>query len=63
MDKKKADLEKYGLLDYGNVKDIISREFFDGNRVGEFSVSVGKGLISADELREYLSMYTWCFLE
>ena len=63
MDKKKADLEKYGLLDYGNVKDIISREFFDGNRVGEFSVSVGKGLISANELREYLSMYTWCFLE
>lgn len=63
MDKKKADLEKYGLLDYGNVKDIISREFFDGNRVEEFSVSVGKGLISADELRKYLSMYTWCFLE
>lgn len=62
MDKKKSDLEKYGLLDYESLKDIISREFFDSNRMEEFSVSIGKGLMSEKELREYLSMYTVYYL-
>lgn len=62
LDKKKADLEKYGILDYEKLKDIVSKEFFDSNHIEEFSVSIGKGLISEQELREYLSMYAMFYL-
>ena len=62
LDKKKADLDKYGLLDYETMKDIISKEFFDGNHIEEFSVSIGKGLMSENELKEYLSMYAMYYL-
>ncbi len=63
LDKKKADLEKYGLLDYERLSEIVSREFFDNNHWAEVSVAIGKGLITEDELKGYLSKYTWCFLE
>lgn len=62
MDKKNADLKKFGLLDYDKLKDIVSREFFNSNHIEEFSVSIGKGLISEQELREYLSMYAMFYL-
>ena len=62
MDKKKADLEKFGLLDYEKLKDIVSKEFFDGNHIEEFSVSIGKGLMSEQELKGYLLKLAWCFL-
>ena len=62
LDKKNADLEKYGLLDYEMLKDIVSKEFFDSNHIEEFSVSIGKGLITEQELKEYLSMYAKYYL-
>lgn len=62
LDKKNADLQRYGLLDYEKLKDIVSREFFDGNHIEEFSVSIGKGLMSEQELRKYLSMYAMFYL-
>lgn len=62
LDKKNADLEKYGLLDYERLKAIVSREFFDSNHIEEFSVSIGKGLMSEQELRKYLSMYAMFYL-
>ena len=62
LDKKNADLQKFGLLDYEKLKDIVSKEFFDGNHIEEFSVSIGKGLMSEQELREYLSMYAMFYL-
>ena len=63
LDKKNADLEKYGLLDYERLSEIVSREFFDNNHWAEVSVAIGKVLITEDELKKYLSKFTWCFLE
>ena len=60
---KKSDLEKYGLLEYDELKGILSHEFFDANHCEEFSVSIGKGLLTLEELRSYLATYAPCFLE
>lgn len=62
LDKKKSDLDKFGLLDFAKLKGIISREFFDTNHIEEFSVSIGKKIITEDELKAYLSKLAWCFL-
>ena len=52
--KKAEDLEKYGLLDYECLKDVVTKEYFDANRGEEFSVVFGKGLMTAEELSAYL---------
>lgn len=62
-EKKKADLEKYGLLEYEPLKELVSKEFFDRNNCAEFSVSIGKGLITGEYLKDYLAMYSHCFLK
>lgn len=62
-EKKDADLKKYGRLEYEELDGIISEEFYENNHVGEFSVAIGKGLMTLDELRGYLRMYAFCFLE
>lgn len=61
-DKKKTDLEKYGLLDYEIVQGVVSKEFFVNNHIAEFSVSIGKGLVTGQYLKDYLAMYSHCFL-
>ncbi|MBR1437865.1 MAG: hypothetical protein IJ587_04945 [Synergistaceae bacterium] len=61
-EKKALDLERYGTLEYEKLNGIISEEFFDKNHCEEFSVSIGKGLITEEDLKEYLMKYSHCFL-
>ena len=61
-DKRKADLEKYGRLEYEVLSEILSKEFFYANHFDELSAAVGKGLISIEQLKAYLSKFTHCFL-
>lgn len=61
-DKKEADLLKYGRLDYAELSDIVSKEFFYKNRCDEFSVAIGKWLLPLEGLRMYLKMFSrWFF--
>lgn len=62
MEKKAADLENFGLLDYGEFKGIVSKEFFDAHRFEEFSVAFGKGLLDMELFKEYLTELSGCFL-
>ncbi|MBQ7170068.1 MAG: hypothetical protein IJR63_09245 [Synergistaceae bacterium] len=62
MGKKAADLENFGLLDYGEFEGIVSRDFFDAHRFEEFSVAFGKGLLDMGHFKEYLKALSGCFL-
>lgn len=62
IEKKATDLEKFGMLDYSQFKEIISREFFDAHRFEEFSVAFGKGLLNMEQFKEYLTALSGCFL-
>ena len=57
VEKRKADLKKYGRLDYEPFRGIVSKEFFDANHVDEFGVAFGKGLVSAEEFKAYLDKF------
>ena len=61
MEKKGADLEKYGLLGYDEFKEIVSKEFFDSHRFEEFSVAFGKGLLDKEQFKAYLKELSGCF--
>lgn len=52
-----ADINKYSPLPYENVKQIVSKEFFERNYGSEFGVSIGKQLISEKELIEMITYY------
>lgn len=60
--KKAADLEKYLRLKYEVLSEIMYEEFFYANHLDELSVSIGKGLMSGEQLKAYLSRFTHCFL-
>ena len=60
--KKAADLEKYGRLEYEGLSEILSEDMFHANHLDELSVSIGKGLMSVEQLKAYLSKFTHCFL-
>ena len=61
-EKKQADLNKYGKLNYEELKNIISEEFFFKNRCDEFSVAFAKGLITLNHFKAYLKHFSHCFL-
>lgn len=62
-EKKEADLLKYGKLDYEVLSDIVpSKDFFYKNHADEFSVSIGKGLITLEQLRAYLKKFAIYFM-
>ncbi|MBQ7594095.1 MAG: hypothetical protein IJU48_07065, partial [Synergistaceae bacterium] len=52
--KRLSDLEKYGKLGYEDFKGIVSEEFYAKNKFAEFGVSIGKGLITLEQLQGYL---------
>ena len=45
-----ADIEKYGLYTYEDFKDYISEEMFEIMDLKYLTVSVGKGLLTWDEI-------------
>ena len=61
-DQKAADIQKYGLLDYEKLSHVISREFFERNRMEELAVAFGKGLMTFEYWNAYLEKFAHCFL-
>ena len=55
--KRLLDLEKYGELEYDTMKEIMSEEFFAKNKFSEFGVTIGKGLMTLEELRGYFGKF------
>ncbi|MBQ7593760.1 MAG: hypothetical protein IJU48_05345, partial [Synergistaceae bacterium] len=56
-------LEKYGKLGYEDFKGIVSEEFYAKNKFAEFGVSIGKGLITLEQLQGYLRNFAGCFFD
>ncbi len=61
-EKKAADIQEYGLLGYEALLHVISREFFDRNKMEELAVAIGKGLMTFEYWNEYLKKFAHCFL-
>lgn len=53
--KKEADIEKYGLLTYEDYKDLLPYEVYEVLPCQYMSVSIGKGLITWDKIKEYIN--------
>ncbi len=62
-EKKAKDLEQFGTLDYEELEGLVSRSFFDNNHCEQFSVAVGKGLITPEQLKVYLDRPASIFLD
>ena len=60
---KELDLLKYGRCGYILFKDLISDEIFKKNRLDEFSVVLGKGLMTAEYFRAYLKKFKDCLFD
>ena len=48
--KKQADIEKYGLFTYEELSEYITEEQFNALPFGYFKVSIGKGLMTWEEM-------------
>ena len=55
--KMQADIDKYGLLDYSYFEDLISYEAYEALPCKYLAVSIGKGLITWDEIYEYANRW------
>lgn len=62
FEKKDADIKRYGILDYELFDGAISKDFYMKNKCYEFAVSIGKGLMTLEQLKEYLSKYAGYFI-
>ncbi len=49
-EKMQADIERYGLLTYEDFKDLIPEEIFYAFNAAWMNVSIGKGLITWEEI-------------
>ena len=56
--KKEADIEKYGLLTYEDYKDLLPYEVYEVLPCQYMSVSIGKGLITWDKIKEYINHWS-----
>ncbi len=56
-DKMKSDIDKYGLLDYEYFKDYFPKEIYDLLPCKYLGVSIGKGLITWDIIKSYISKW------
>ncbi len=57
--KMKADIEKYGLYDYSEWSEYLTYEQFEAFNVEYIKVSIGKGLITKEEIIGYIENYLW----
>lgn len=55
--KKQEDIKKYGLYAYEEWSEWFSREQFELFNVKYLKVSVGKGLLSEEKIKEYVNRY------
>ena len=56
--KKQADIEKYGLLTYEDYKDLLPYQLYEVLPCQYMSVSIGKGLITWDKIKEYINHWS-----
>lgn len=56
--KKQADIEKYGLLTYEDYEDLLPYEVYEVLPCQYMSVSIGKGLITWDKIKEYINHWS-----
>ena len=60
---KQADIRLHGFLDYSELQDFVSEQFFFDNNLSIFNVAIDKGLTSLDYIKSYLSKFNHCFLK
>lgn len=56
-EKKREDIEKYGLFEYDEVKDIIPYEIFVASNFKYFKVAFAKGLLTMEDVKRFLEWY------
>ncbi len=56
-DKMQRDIDTYGLLDYEYFKDYFPKEIYDLLPCKYLGVSIGKGLITWDIIKSYISKW------
>lgn len=56
-EKKKKDIERYGLYEYEDFKDYIRKEIFDLLPIPYLKVSVGKGLTTKENIIKVMKKY------
>ena len=56
-EKMQADIEKYGLYTYDDFKDVCTEEQFELIGLKYFKVTVGRGAINLDELKDIIRTY------
>lgn len=54
-EKMISDINKYGLYYYEDFENLVSKEIFDYFNFKYFKVSIGKGLMTYEELLSYIS--------
>lgn len=56
-DKKKKDIDKYGLYEYSEWSDWFTPEEFELFAVKYLKISVGKKLLTEEKIKEYVNLY------
>ncbi len=51
------DIEKYGLLTYDDFKDLVPIDIYESYPAKYFAVSIGKGLMTWDDIIYYIERY------
>lgn len=57
IDKMNVDIEKYGLYTYDEWSEYLTLEQFDAFNVKYLKVSIGKGLVTKEEIMRYIYSY------
>lgn len=60
LDKMNEDIERYGLYEYSDFKDLITEKIFIDYGFKYFKVSIGKGLMTYDTLLFYINWLKSC---
>lgn len=57
MEQKEADIQKYGLYTYDEWSDFFTMEEFDLFNIKYLKISVGKGLLTEETIKNYVNLY------
>ena len=58
QEKMQADIEKYGLFTYEEFETYMSKEAFEMFNVAYVKVSLGKGLMTIQDVQYLLERYS-----
>lgn len=56
-EKKREDIEKYGLFEYDEVKDIVPYEIYVASNFKYYKVAFAKGLLTMEDVKRFLEWY------